>query len=644
MTAKGSNTYRYDELRRLIYADEVDWTEQKRGEEAGAAVEDFTGQGELVFKSGEVELKLDRASTSIGAELGTERDLVGVELHPTDSGHRVQARTVEVWVRSGKSYQKVSGAKLSVTADGTLKVVFDEPVITSAVKLHCLYDERDVNDQARDLAEFKNTDSKLLVVRFRLRRQQQSYSYDNKGNRVGVTRTFADAGDNTTASSTVAYWPSSDRVKSYSGWTYVYDAKGRLVEKGTEYTAGSGFATSSGQYVDYEWDLFDRLEVVRRSEAGTNGVEEAARYQYDADGLRVQKTAGAELTRWVYEPDGNPVVEQTVSYVREFVYAESKLLGYWQTLGGEAKKYYTLTDQVGSVVSTTDELGVEVSKRDYMAFGGEAGLEGELATSALYTGKEWDEEIRLYYFNARWYDPELGRFISEDPIMHGPNWYAYVANSPLMKTDPTGLFDPDDPNLGRNTRSVLSTPIPDYTSSQDAVDPSPSPIAPSPTPVPIVSRAVAGLGAQSLVPATVLQGEELYGRAFGHFGEGYTAYIPTNATMVDCTQFTAYANKLPVVGSGEYETSRYYTRVESPLPGDIVVWRATSPSGKRKGHAAIFTGLGGEQALLHAFQANAEEEGAVVYTVMDLIQAAYNQYGYSDVTIQYYRPRLEQTP
>jgi hypothetical protein len=45
-----------------------------------------------------------------------------------------------------------------------------------------------------------------------------------------------------------------------------------------------------------------------------------------------------------------------------------------------------------------------------------------------------------YYFNARWYDPELGRFISEDPIMDGPNWYAYVNNSPLMNTDPTGLL------------------------------------------------------------------------------------------------------------------------------------------------------------------------------------------------------------
>jgi uncharacterized protein RhaS with RHS repeats len=44
----------------------------------------------------------------------------------------------------------------------------------------------------------------------------------------------------------------------------------------------------------------------------------------------------------------------------------------------------------------------------------------------------------LYYFNARWYDPELGRFVSEDPLRDSANWYVYVGNSPLTNTDATG--------------------------------------------------------------------------------------------------------------------------------------------------------------------------------------------------------------
>jgi len=45
----------------------------------------------------------------------------------------------------------------------------------------------------------------------------------------------------------------------------------------------------------------------------------------------------------------------------------------------------------------------------------------------------------LYYFNTRWYDPNLGRFITEDPIRDGGNWFAYCGNNPLSFTDPTGL-------------------------------------------------------------------------------------------------------------------------------------------------------------------------------------------------------------
>jgi len=49
-------------------------------------------------------------------------------------------------------------------------------------------------------------------------------------------------------------------------------------------------------------------------------------------------------------------------------------------------------------------------------------------------------DLGLYYFNARWYDPGLGRFITEDPVKDGSNWFSYVANNPLRYTDPTGLL------------------------------------------------------------------------------------------------------------------------------------------------------------------------------------------------------------
>jgi RHS repeat-associated protein len=60
-----------------------------------------------------------------------------------------------------------------------------------------------------------------------------------------------------------------------------------------------------------------------------------------------------------------------------------------------------------------------------------------------YTGREWDPETGLYYYRARYYDPKVGRFISEDPIgfAGGPNLYAYVGSDPANAVDPFGLID-----------------------------------------------------------------------------------------------------------------------------------------------------------------------------------------------------------
>ncbi len=57
--------------------------------------------------------------------------------------------------------------------------------------------------------------------------------------------------------------------------------------------------------------------------------------------------------------------------------------------------------------------------------------------------REWDPEIGLYYYRARYYDPKIGRFISEDPIdfLGGINFYTYVGNDPSTLADPFGLVD-----------------------------------------------------------------------------------------------------------------------------------------------------------------------------------------------------------
>ncbi len=95
---------------------------------------------------------------------------------------------------------------------------------------------------------------------------------------------------------------------------------------------------------------------------------------------------------------------------------------------------------LGSIRAVTDSTGQVVASFDYEPFGllmeepGPASAGGE-----RYTGKPRDAALGLYYFGARHYDPELGRFITADPAKDGLNWYAYCDNNPMALVDPDGL-------------------------------------------------------------------------------------------------------------------------------------------------------------------------------------------------------------
>jgi RHS repeat-associated protein len=63
---------------------------------------------------------------------------------------------------------------------------------------------------------------------------------------------------------------------------------------------------------------------------------------------------------------------------------------------------------------------------------------GTVSFKASFTGKQVDSDTGLYYFNARWYDAELGRFVTEGPARDGSNWYEFCGNNPLVRIDPDG--------------------------------------------------------------------------------------------------------------------------------------------------------------------------------------------------------------
>jgi RHS repeat-associated protein len=117
-----------------------------------------------------------------------------------------------------------------------------------------------------------------------------------------------------------------------------------------------------------------------------------------------------------------------------------------ETLSDPDRTHWALTDHLGSVRRIVDSaMGSPsvVGEADYDAFGAVQDPSANTTDFLFgYTGREVDEESDLNYYRARYYDPELGRFISKDPIGFAAgdaNQYRYVGNGPTNATDPSGL-------------------------------------------------------------------------------------------------------------------------------------------------------------------------------------------------------------
>ncbi len=104
-----------------------------------------------------------------------------------------------------------------------------------------------------------------------------------------------------------------------------------------------------------------------------------------------------------------------------------------------------LADALGSTVALTDGGGVTTATYAYEPYG-KTTVMGTDDTAFRFTGREDDGATNLYYYRARYYSPQLGRFISQDPLglFAGPNLYAYARGNPVSRRDPLGLEDQAD--------------------------------------------------------------------------------------------------------------------------------------------------------------------------------------------------------
>jgi RHS repeat-associated protein len=221
---------------------------------------------------------------------------------------------------------------------------------------------------------------------------------------------------------------SSNQLTSIPGTTYTYDNNGNTKTK----TTAAGTTT-------YTWDFENRLTQVALP--GTTGT---VTFKYDPFGRRVQKafTQGGTTTTTNYLYDGANVIEEmdnggnVLARYTQGPVADEQL----SELRSGTTSYYD-ADGLGSITSLSNGAGTLANTYTYEAYGKLIASSGTLSNPFQYTGREFDSETAIYEYRARYFDPNVGRFISQDPIgfKGGINFYAYVGNNPINLFDPTGL-------------------------------------------------------------------------------------------------------------------------------------------------------------------------------------------------------------
>jgi len=251
-----------------------------------------------------------------------------------------------------------------------------------------------------------------------------SYSYDAVGNRTRMQR-------NGTPTSYV--YDNRDRLLTETSGavtqTATYDNNGNLLAR------GDGAVTDT-----YAYDAENRL-IAAAMQSGTHPGPVA--YTYDADGMRIGRTAGGLTTDFLLDKNqdnAQVVVETAGPMVSTYTYGRRLIA---QTRTGTGTAFY-LSDGQLSTRHLAAPAGAVSDAYTYDAFGVPLAAVGVTPNAYRYAGEQFDSSVGLYYLRARYYAQQSGRFITQDPfdgVLADPlslHRYLYARANPVDFSDPTG--------------------------------------------------------------------------------------------------------------------------------------------------------------------------------------------------------------
>ncbi|MGB4950179.1 MAG: RHS repeat-associated core domain-containing protein, partial [Rhizobiaceae bacterium] len=259
----------------------------------------------------------------------------------------------------------------------------------------------------------------------------ESYAYDPIGNivnKAGDCLGYGEVTGSGECGGAPATGPQPHAVTYLNGdQKFWYDVNGNMTRRIDEQ--------------NQDWTLTWTPEnMLHNATDGTSSVT----FVYDADGMMVQRTENGQTTNYL-----GKLFEHNVtlgSFTKHYQFG-GRLAAVRTGLSSSSPVSFLLTDHLGSTTATVFAgTGGLQSLRQYTAWGEEYSSYNVTPTGYRYTSQRWDSGLGLYDYNARYYDPHIGKFISADTLVPDPaspqafNRYAYVLGNPLRYSDPTGHF------------------------------------------------------------------------------------------------------------------------------------------------------------------------------------------------------------
>jgi RHS repeat-associated protein len=239
------------------------------------------------------------------------------------------------------------------------------------------------------------------------------YGYDPVGLQTSMGGSYARTDLPSAVASTD--YDAGNRLTEWGAQSFTYDDNGNMTGDGTK---------------AYTWNARDQL-------ASLSGGGTTASFEYDPFGRRTAFTLNSNEIRYLH--DRRNVVQELVSGTPTADLLSGLGIDELVAVIESGGPLNALTDPLGSTIALADDTGAIEAEYTYEPFG-KATQSGTESVPYQYTGRE-NDQTGLQYNRARYYRPELGRFISEDPLGFAGgdvNLYAYAFNSPLAFRDPTG--------------------------------------------------------------------------------------------------------------------------------------------------------------------------------------------------------------